>query len=141
MRHHEATEVLKTALRQMDEHGNECPFYRGTVLSRHGSKWHTDPACSSLTGRDERLQRRVDCCRLCSLQIIPSDLVDRRGSSSVRTQVLKNDLGVENFPPCEVHAVNLFSSCLHCFRTVALTHSSTGQAFALRKGAAATRGF
>ena len=83
----EASQILKIALRQMDEHGNECPFYNGMIISRHGARWHTTLNCSSLAGRDESLQRRVDFCRLCSLRVIPPDLVDDRSGSSVRTLV------------------------------------------------------
>ena len=34
---HEASQILKIALRQMDEHGNECPFYNGMIISRRGA--------------------------------------------------------------------------------------------------------
>ena len=86
---HEASQILKIALRQMDEHGNECPFYNGMIISRHGARWHTSLNCSSLAGRDESLQRRVDYCRLCSLKVLPPDLVDEDMGSSVRTLVFQ----------------------------------------------------
>ena len=85
----EASEILKIALRQMDEHGKECPFYNGMHISRHGSRWHLDLNCSSLAGRDESLQRRVDHCRLCSMRAIPPDLVDPQKNASARTMVFR----------------------------------------------------
>ena len=86
---HDAKDIIKSALRQMDEHGNECPFYRGVVMSRHGAKWHVDPTCPSLDGRDTRLQRRIDSCRLYSLRIIPPDLSNPDGAVPMRTQIFQ----------------------------------------------------
>ena len=83
----EASQILKIALKQMDKHGNKYPFYNGIIISRHGARWHTTLNYSSLTGRDERLQRRVDFYRLCSLRVIPPNLIDNRSGSSIRTLV------------------------------------------------------
>ena len=131
------------ALRQMDEHGNECPFYRGVVMSRHGAKWHVDPNCPSLDGRDTRLQKRVDSCRLCSLRIIPPDLPDPDGAAPMRTRVFQwLDRFEHSFPGDPFSSMKSSRCALRVagLRTVScptLSHSSLGWAFALRKGAAA----
>ena len=48
---HEAADIMRQCLRQMDEHSNKCPFYQQIVTARHGLKWHASTRCASLVGR------------------------------------------------------------------------------------------
>ena len=83
----EASDIMRQTLGQMDEHSNECPYYQKIWMARHGSRWHSNPDCSSLVGRDRQSQRMVERCLLRSQRMLPPDLVDRRDGQSARVLV------------------------------------------------------
>ena len=84
----EASDLLRQALRQMDVHSNECPFYQQIWVTRHGYRWHTTRHCTSLEGRSTQNQQLIPACNLCSMRILPPDLVDQNLGASMRTLVL-----------------------------------------------------
>ncbi|CAK9019525.1 Uncharacterized protein SCF082_LOCUS14562 [Durusdinium trenchii] len=67
--------LLRACVREMDNHRAECPLQRGVLICRRGRRFHLTAECSSLAGRDVRMQDEYFHCELCSGRVLPPDYV------------------------------------------------------------------
>ena len=85
----EANDLLRLCIRQMDEHSNDCPFYQKIWMSRHGHRWHATSECTSLIGREASTFRLIERCHLCSVRMLPPDLINPREGEPARVLVFR----------------------------------------------------
>ena len=79
--------LLRASVREMDKHRLECPLKRGVLVCRRGRRFHLNYHCSSVEGRDSRMQEEFYHCSICSERLLPPDYATVPGGNTLRTSV------------------------------------------------------